>query len=180
MYAAYERSMTDSSLHYKFIERISLFGCNEGYIPWLLEHSLEAGQSEPLKWHVNLDEALDKEGMKNRALIIDLKPNNTNKTLSLYEIADVWGHSSSDWTPIMFHLRGLFVDYGLEGLDERNFSRSVEEIDDPIFSMLYLKGSVRDGKIVGKWTAPRASPTNSALLWPDTFEFFANEARKFF
>ncbi len=44
--------------------------------------------------------------------------------------------------------------------------------------MLYLKGTIKDGKIKGQWTAPRPSPTNSSLLWPSTFEFFYNEAKR--
>ena len=180
MYAAYERSRSDHGLHYRFIESVSLFGCNEGYIPWLLGRSIKPQQNEPFRWHLDVHEALSKEDMKNRALIIDLKPNNVRMSLSLYEIADVSGVSDSGWTPIMFRLRGLFVEHDPEGIDDDDFIRQDDEIDEPIFSMLYLNGSVREGKLIGRWTAPRASPTNSALLWPQTLEYFAGEARRFY
>jgi hypothetical protein len=176
MYSLYTKTTVSEIYRYEFVEAISLFGCNEGYIPWLLADIIPPEQSEPYKWHIRIEDGLRNQKMEDRSLIIDLKPNNIERTLSLYEVADVWGNSDAGWTPIMMRLRGLFVEQEPEGIDERCFERSLEEIDDPIFSMLYLNGSVMDGQLVGRWTPPRASPTNSALLWPDTFAFFAKEA----
>ena len=42
--------------------------------------------------------------------------------------------------------------------------------------MIYLDGTVRNGQLEGRWTAPRPSSTNSVLLWPFAFEYFAREA----
>jgi hypothetical protein len=176
MYGLYRKSAVGEVYRYEFVEAISLFGCNEGYIPWLLADIIPPMQSEPYKWHIRIGDGLRGQKMEDRSLIIDLKPNNIERTLSLYEVADVWGNSDAGWTPIMMRLRGLFVEEEPEGIDDRRFERSLGEIDDPIFSILYLNGSVMDGKLVGRWTPPRASPTNSALLWLDTFEFFAKEA----
>ena len=45
--------------------------------------------------------------------------------------------------------------------------------------MIHVRGgTVEEGKIVGKWTLPGPSPSNSVLLWPDTLEYFTSEARK--
>ena len=64
----------------------------------------------------------------------------------------------------MFYLRGLFVDENPELFNDRDFARLSTEVDDPIFSMTYLSGTVKNGSIHGKWTSPGPSPTNSALL----------------
>jgi len=179
MYGRYSRSQTGQGLRYDFVESASLFGCHEGYIPWLLHQSINAAQSEPFKWHLDIDEALSKAGMQDEILLIDLKPNNTAGTLNLYEIADVWGFSADGWTPIMLRLRGLFIDHDSTGIDHHHFTLREEEIDQPIFSFLYMAGSLKNGELVGTWNAPRASPTNSALLWPETFRYFTSEAEKF-
>jgi hypothetical protein len=178
MYGLYKTTEIAGVYSYEFVEQVSLFGCNQGYIPWLLSRVIPAGQSEPYRWHIVIADGLHRENMSDRSLVIDLKPNNVERALSLYEVADVWGYSDSGWTPIMLRLRGLFVEHDPSGIDDKKFSRSLEDIDDPIFSMLYLNGSIKDGQLVGRWTAPRASPTNSVLLWPDTFEFFTAEAKK--
>ena len=178
MYAIYRKSWVNSISRYQFVDEVSLFGCKHGYIPTLLRASLPASQNEPYEWHLDIASALADAGKKEHTLIINLKPKTVTPNLSLYEIADVWGRSASGWTPIMMRLRGLFVDEDPKTHDANNFERKPDEIDDPIFSMLYLSGSVENGKIVGRWTAPAASPTNSVLLWPDTFNYFAKEARK--
>ena len=90
----------------------------------------------------------------------------------------VWGHSDHGWTPIMFHLRGLFMDEHPAHFDRQIFCRADSEMDDPIFSMMYLNGSVRNGTLIGKWTPPGPSPTNSVLLWPETLQYFSGEAAK--
>lgn len=43
---------------------------------------------------------------------------------------------------------------------------------EPVYSTLYVRGSVEQGKITGKWIPPRASPTNSVLLWPSAMTYF--------
>jgi hypothetical protein len=110
------------------------------------------------------------------ALIINLKPNSKSSNLSLYEVIEVFGYSDSGWTPVMLYLRGLFVDQDPSKFDEMDFVRSPSEIDDPIFSMMYLDGTIRDGELMGRWTAPRPSSTNSVLLWPHAFTHFAQRA----
>ena len=111
----------------------------------------------------------------NQTLIIDLKPRNARRNLSLYEVSDVWGVSYSSWTPIMLHLRGLFIDEDPDCFDTKDFVRRPEEIDEPIFSMMYLQGGVKNGRLEGKWIPPGPSSTNGVLLWPEDFEYFLQQ-----
>lgn len=182
MYALYQKENISTGQEKFFFKRqISLFGCNSGWIPWLLSQELGPHETEPLRWHIDVHAALAAANYPNHALLINLKPNATEPNLSLYEIANVWGFSDCGWTPIMLHLRGLFIDEDARAYDDREFERTAAEIDEPIFSMLYLTGSVESGAIVGTWVAPRPSPTNAALLWPETLDFFveaANAARR--
>jgi len=178
MYALYEKQKVKDGFRYLFKKQTSLFGCNSGFIPYLLKKQLKLSDSEPHAWHVNLEEAFILEGQSNDVLMINLKPNSKKANLSLYELVDVWGYSSSGWTPIMIYIRGLFVDEDPRTFNERDFYREDKDVEDPIFSMMYLRGTVREGKIFGKWTPPGPSPTNSVLLWPHTFEYFSSEADK--
>jgi hypothetical protein len=93
-------------------------------------------------------------------------------------VSDVWGYSAEGWTPILFHLRGLVVDEDLRRFDQIDFVRVPSEIDDPIFSMMYLRGTVKNGRLEGRWTPPGPSPTNSVLLWREAFKYFWQQARK--
>ena len=78
----------------------------------------------------------------------------------------------------MCYLRGLFVDADSSAFNDKDFIRLPSEVDDPIFSMMYLAGTVLAGAMHGRWTPPGPSPTNSVLLWPDTFNYFAEKARE--
>jgi len=174
MYALYEKIPQGDGLQYKFKNEVSLFGCNLGYIPLLLKKQLGQAESEPFPWHVNIERGLNSQ----QALIINLKPNSSEPNLSLYELIDVWGYSSSGWTPVFFYLKGLFVDENSDNFNDKDFTRSPLEVEDPIFSMMYLQGTVENGSIQGRWIPPGPSATNSVLLWPDTFKYFAEEAKE--
>ena len=174
MYARYTRTRVggDAS-RYQFQKQVSLFGCNSGFIPWLLSAKIPTGQGEPYLWHVNVVHELGTHsGYPNSTLIIDLKPKQNKLNLSLYEVMDVWGYSSHSWSPILLRLNGLFVDKDPALINRNDFVRKDDELDGPIYEFLYLDGSVNDGKIVGSWVPPPASPTNAALLWPDTLNYF--------
>ena len=144
----------------------------------MLNSSLAPSANEPLKWHIPVATALERAGYPQHALIINLKPDSRTPNLSLYEVMGVWGSSSAGWTPIMFHLQGLFIDEDPTRFNDRDFRRAYSDIEDPIFSMMYLHGTVREGKIFGPWTPPRPGATNSVLLWPDTLQYFSGEAAK--
>ncbi len=174
MYARFKKTRNaNNDIHYEFIEQISLFGCNNGFIPRLLQLKTSPGQNEPYYWHLNIETELMKTTeYSNSTFVIDLKPKQNKTNLSLYEVLDVWGQSDTGWTPILLHLSGLFVDEDPNSINRNYFTRNESQIDGPIYEVLYLDGSVVNGKLIGKWTAPPASPTNATLLWPSTLQYF--------
>jgi hypothetical protein len=177
MYALYQRTrIGNAATRYERDKKepsISLFGCNNGFIPWLLSLKIPASQKEPYCWHVDVLAELNAQpDYRCGTLIIDLKPKQNKTNISLYEVMDVWGWSEHDWTPILLRLDGLFVDGNPEEIDRENFVRDDADIDGPIYEFLYLVGSVNNGKLNGLWVPPPASPTNAALLWPETLNYF--------
>lgn len=182
MYARYRRTRSNGVTSYRFVEKCCLFGCNEGFIPWLLGRQVPASQGEPYRWHLSVQDAMDgatENGTDytGSTLIIDLKPKQKTN-LSLYEVMDVWGYSSSGWTPILLHLSGLFVDANPNTTDCKKFGIADEDRDEPIYEFMYLDGSVQNGRLVGRWNAPPASPTNAALLWPESLAYFFQSIRQ--
>ena len=174
-YSRYQKTREGNEYRYVFKENASLFGCNNGYIPYFLRKQLDSESTEPLEWKLNMEESFRKGNMADSVVVIDLRPN-TN--LSLYEVVNVFGYSAAGWTPIMLHLRGLFIDEDRQSYDEKDFIRKEEEIDDPIFTMMYLTGTVKQGEIVDTWNLPPPAAANAALLWPDTLRYFYSEAQK--
>jgi hypothetical protein len=173
MYARYKKIRGQGGhIHYSYLEKAFLFGCNQGIIPRLLREQLPLGQEEPFLWHINISASLAATELRDSALVIDLKPKQSKSNLSLYELLDVWGYSEYDWTPILLRLAGLFIDKDPRGINRNDFYLYDQEIDSPIYEILYLEGTVKEGKLNGRWTAPPASPTNAALLWPETLRYF--------
>jgi hypothetical protein len=176
MYARYLRSRVGKdAIRYELQEdNVSLFGCNNGYIPWLLGLKLPPGQGEPCAWHVDVVSELGAHAdYLNSTLLIDLKPKQIKTNLSLYEVMDVCGYSENDWSPVLLRLNGLFVDEeDPSSVDRNDFVRKDNEISGPIYEFLYVAGSVGDGKIKGTWRLPPSSPTNGALLWPEPLNYF--------
>jgi hypothetical protein len=180
MYSLYKKIEKLKSIKFSLIENISLFGCNNGYIPWLLNQSLSKKDNEPFTWQIKIKDALEKADYHNQTIIINLKPNSSKPNLSLYEVQQVWGYSASNWTPMMFYLKGIFVDEKPHRINTNMFERKISDIDDNgfIISFVYVNGTIKNGSIDGKWTAPRPSSTNSVLLWSDAFDYFISEYRK--
>jgi len=180
MYLRYDKNrMISGSIRYCFREQVSLFGCNVGFIPRLLRLGIPPTQNEPYTWHLNIEEALESTAeYRGSALVIDLKPKQQKNNLSLYELLDVWGYSLNGWTPILLHVSGLFVDADPNSFDRNDFSSSESVVGTPIYEVLYLDGSVENGKLIGRWNAPPASPTNAALLWPETLKYFVQSIRE--
>jgi len=177
MFALYKKTLSEGKSSYNFVKEVHLFGRHEGYIPLLLGSQIPAGQSEPFKWHLDVEAGLARQSdVKGNALVIDVMPKNKEEAF-VCELAEVWGHSDYGWTPLMFHLRGLIVFESLEGIDKNQFGRNKTDTDDPIFSMMYLRGSVKDGMIDGPWTPPGPA-INSVFLWPTVFRHFYTEAEK--
>jgi hypothetical protein len=172
MFMRYLKTRLDGKDHFSFAEQVSLFGCNEGFIPWLLLKQIAPSQEEAYLWHVHVASALNATEYKGSALLIDLKPRQRKSNLSLYEVEDVWGYSDSGWTPILLRLSGLFIDADPAAVHRNEFCIPDRKRIGPIYEFLYLAGSVSGGKLTGGWTAPPASPTNAALLFPDTLRYF--------
>lgn len=177
MYFLYRRTRLDEkSTRYKLDEKekeIHLFGCNEGFIPWLLRFKVPPHQNEPYLWHVDVLSDLDAQpDYRNGGLIIDLKPKQNKSNVSLYEVLDVWGWSEHDCTPILLRLNGLFVDQDPQTINREDFVRDDADVDGPIYEFLYLDGTVKNGTLDKSWAPPPASPTNAALLWPETLDYF--------
>lgn len=129
-------------------------------------------QGEPFCWHLSLQTELVAAGSLGSTVVIDLKPKQTATNLSLYELLDVWGYSSSGWTPILLHMSGLYVDADPKTCNRNNFTVQNDAREEPIYEVLYVKGSVSDGRLSGGWNCPPASPTNGALLWPEVLRYF--------
>jgi hypothetical protein len=144
MYARYlKRPAGIGTTHYEFQERVCLFGCNRGLIPWLLGLKLSPAQGEPCKWHVDvISELGGHPKYQDSTLVIDLKPKQNKKNLSLYEVMDVWGFSDHGWSPILVRLDGLFVDAEPSAVDRNNFLRRGDEIDGPIYEFRVLPASL--------------------------------------
>jgi len=172
MYARYSRTrIGNNATRYQIQEEhVSLFGCNEGYIPWLLKFKIPPAQGEPYRWHVNVVQELGSRTDYPGTLLIDLKP--SDDTTNLYEVLDVWGISSSGWSRILMRLSGLFIEDDPNSINRNDFTRHDSELDSPIYSFLYLRGSVKDGDLDGKWVTAPPSSTNSALLWPEHLNYF--------
>lgn len=150
---------------------VSLFGSVNGIIPQMLQEITPSKQREAYKWEIDLARDLPKIGIEQSSVVIDLKPNQEGK-ISLYEIKKIFGYSDCGWTPMMFYLQTLFVDEPGDDKMKKKFKVNVEDAEN-IFTFHHVpNGTVRNGKIVGKWTPPRPSSTNSALLWEDSIDYF--------
>ena len=188
MFMRYKKtSIGEDAFKYEWQEEISLFGCNNGYIPWLLENKLPKQHEMPYKWYIDVADEVDAAAewdndpkYKNSALVIDLKPHQKESKFSLYELVDVWGFSDETWSPLMLRLSGLFVDEDPKKFDQKCFTRKSGEIDDPIYEFLYTNGGIEKdaAALTGKWTLPPVSPTNAALLWPEVLSYFVSCIRK--
>lgn len=177
MYALYDRHAEGTRWRYRYRRSVSLFGCRRGQIPKLMLQQAPPGQPQPYKWRLDVAAALAESGSPDSTLMIDLKPAQRANNLSLYELLVVWGWTDV-WTPVMMQLRGLFVDADPNAVDPREFLYDLSDADEPIFSVMYLAGGLKDGKLTGRWTAPGPSSTNGVLMWPDVMKYFSEEAAR--
>ncbi|HRZ28566.1 MAG TPA: hypothetical protein P5295_17280 [Spirochaetota bacterium] len=180
MYGLYSKIKTSKNINFKLVEEISIFGCNSGFIPWLLKFHLNESNHEPLKWHLKIEDELNRYNEYSKTcIIIDFKPKNkVDDYILLGELTDVWGYSDSDWTPLLFRVEMLYTDLEAKTIDKKKFSKKTNEENDVVYTYLYAKGSIKNGKLFGTWNAPSTSPTNSALLWPETLKYFHSEIKK--
>ncbi len=172
MYALYTKDRAATGIRYRLKEEACLFGCNQGWIPWLLQQRMGTTDNEPLAWHVPVLDTIENTEYRGCTLIIDIKPKNKDSKLHLSELIDVWGYSADGWTPLLMRTSPLFVEDDPKQYNREDFVIEGDGKFDPVYSTLYVQGSVEQGKISGKWIPPRASPTNSALLWPPVMSYF--------
>jgi hypothetical protein len=177
MYYSYEKLATANQYGFKRMEgSVSLFGCNVGLIPNHLRRTTQPCKGELGPWSIEVPRMIQQQPKVGAAaLMMHLNPNDKEKVL-LYEIRRIWGYSHDDWTPIMLEsvplLDDLWTDVSIE-----QFSMPSKEYEDlpRIYSFLYLQGTVKDGKVIGKWTAPRPSATNTPVLYPHVLSYFMSE-----
>jgi len=165
MYSIYNKKKDGNHFNYSFSEEAHLFGCNEGWIPWLISKIIDKNQNEPFKWHLDFNKLLPENGYPNKAFIIDIKPK-ADDDVVMAELLNVRGYSSSGWSPFLLEMNILHFD----GDDKKNFIHS--GVSDIVYSFLYARGTVKDGQIIGTWNPASRSPTNAALLWPDAMKYF--------
>ncbi|HHW04275.1 MAG TPA: hypothetical protein GXX35_16005 [Thermoanaerobacterales bacterium] len=174
MYYIYNVEKKDHICSYSFIDEIKLFGSVNGIIVKILQKIIPKNQNEEndgYKWKINMETDLPKIDLLKKAILIDLKPNAENN-VSLYEIKNIFGHSKSGWTPMMFHLKALMVDEQGGWEQKKQFNINDMNLDN-IFTFHHVyDGSIKNGDIIGRWIPPRPSSTNSALLWEETMDYF--------
>ncbi len=171
MYALYNRVEEGGILKLKYSKRISLAGSRSGLIPNTLESILKEDQNAHFGWHLPISQVYAKD---NQSIIIDITPR--RKTIFLCELTDVFGYSYQEWSPILFRLKGLFVDVPPNSVDKNYFKYPANP--ELIYTMIYLSGSVYKGKLVGTWNYPGPSPTNSVLLWREALTYFVKSIKK--
>jgi hypothetical protein len=182
MYAAFKKERKGNSNLHQFTKidgKICLFGRKNGWIPWLLEMAMPKGQDEPYRWHLCLEEALGWKKANEyaakqynndvNAVLINIKPG--SHELFLCELLDVWGFSAYGWTPMLWHLRVL-EPKNTKCTPNRFDDFTAAKNGDAVYEFLYMAGTVKKGKIDGTWIAPKSSPTNAALLWPEPLNYF--------
>lgn len=171
MYAIYRRTDDGRQVRYEYVQDAHIFGRNVGVVARLLEPSLTKDAAEPCYWHVDVVAQLPTVDGEGARFVIDLKPRNPSE-LALYELLDVWGHSDSGSTSAMFRLQGLIVEGTKSELSEKTFVSHNDVFHKTIYSFTYFMGTVQAGSLKGPWNGPNPSPTNSALIWPETLRYF--------
>ena len=165
MYMLYDKSISGEKIDYSFNQEASFFGCNNGWIPYLLRKKLHPSHAEPFQWHLNIPEALFESERRNYAFVIDIKPH-SSKEILMAELLNVWGHSEDEWTPLLLQLNYLNVPDGSKTSFSTATARNI------VYTHAYASGSVNSGEITGKWLPASPSATNGALLTPGVLKFF--------
>jgi len=109
MYYIYQEEMADNKVVFRQIEKTSLAGCTNGLIARYLKKTINNSITEPYPWHIESDKLFNTLDLPGNILVIDVKPNSKTE-LSLFKIKNIWGYSSSGWTPIMLELKEIVND----------------------------------------------------------------------
>ena len=103
-------------------------------------------------------------------IVVDIKPAAADE-IFLCELLNVWGYSSDNWTPLLWHLRVLEPKHGDPRAGHLADFSAVDGGEE-VYEFLYARGSVKSGKIVGLGSPRRAArqmvrfcgPTPSSTL----------------
>lgn len=174
MFATFKKEIGRDRTTFRSGKKISLFGCNEGWIPWFLHLMMPRGQAEPYAWQVNICAGLAlpdvrKEFPDAEAIIVDIKPVAKDQFF-VCELLDVYGYSADEWTPMLWRMKVLDIGSQLNADHLQDFNALNK--GDIIYEFLYAMGSVDNGKLVGTWNPPKPSSTNGVLLWPAALSYF--------
>ncbi len=173
MFWLYSRKTEDAGTRYFNRVHAHLFGSKAGWIPKLLAKQLLPSHGEPYAWHVSVRDALAKTDHPNASLVIDVKPKNRKQpVLSFFELHDVCGYSQYGWSPALFRLREILRKENLGIVDPKDFLANDSEYKKPVYTFLYFKGTVSNGRLDGSWIPPKVSAANSVLLWPEALQYF--------
>ena len=148
-----------------------LGGYKNGIIAKELSKVLQSTDSGYMGWTLPIAEKYNKEGL---SYIIDIKPK--TEEIFLCELDRVFGYSFDGWSPIMLRLKKLHNDEEPESFDKNLFDYPSET--EIIYTMLYLYGSIKDGKISGTWRMPFGSVT-ALLFWPQAMTYFTKQIQLF-
>ena len=174
-YFLYNRTHENGRDRFIWQGKTHLFGCNKGVVANALKTQIPDGQQPPWCWHINVPDYLRQQNSIGAVFVIDLKPRQReeNNEFSFYELLEVWGCSyEGQYTTALLRLQSLLTDHQDNDLDYKDFIINHEVDNSPIFTFLYFAGDVCNGRLNGPWTAPNRSATNSALLWPEDFDYF--------
>jgi len=166
MYSWYKRTIENNNVHLIWEEETSLAGCNNGEVPRELRDIIKPNNTAPVGWVLPF---ATKWNNNEYSLVIDIKPKSSTE-IFLCEIDTVFGFSYAEWSPVMLRLKILCSDTTENDLDKNNF---IYQDQDPeiIYTMYYLQGSIKDGKLVGTWKPPFGTITG-LLFWPEAMTFF--------
>jgi hypothetical protein len=167
MYSWYKRTKDNGKLRLTFEEQTSLAGCKNGVIAKELKEIISPTDNAPFGWTLPIADKWNKEGY---SFIIDIKPN-TNE-IFLCELDRVFGYCYDGWTPVMLRLKLLDI----ESADKKSFIYPDET--EIIYTMFYLYGSVKNGKLDGTWKPPSGRIT-ALLFWPEAMTFFFEQVKKY-
>ena len=104
--------------------------------------TLQQNQSEPYPWRLSREQIIDILNLHADEIVINAFPKNRTG-LSLYRIRDAFGYCDGGWTPILLHLDCLAINSEEFNLD--TFNIDVNKIDEHIFAILYMRGSIKEG-----------------------------------
>ena len=174
MFYLYNQKISGNVHELLRLEKVSLAGTRAGLIVQYLKTKSIEDITEPYTWHIPINDLFKRLELKGNVLVIDLRP--TSKVyITLFKIKNIWGRSSSGWTPILLELNEILDTDKIKDYDRKHFKINNFNEDYSVFTSLYISGSIKNGEIVGTWNFPRPSSTNSVLLWPETLDFFAKQ-----